>query len=80
MVLKKDLSDFVRSNSLRFFKLLNIPTDFLQKDIKEWEQDDSCKRGVVLSLRVVNDVAELGSCTNRSVGYSKLHTRAKEQK
>lgn len=80
VVLKKDLSDFVSSNSLRFFKLLNIPTDFLQKDVKEWKEDDSYKRGktVVSSLRVVNDVAERGVALMEE--YNKLHTRDEEQK
>lgn len=80
VVLKKNLSDFVSSKSLRFFELLNIPTDFLQKDVKEWEEDDSYMSGkaVVRSLRVVNDVAERGVALMEE--YNKLHTRDEEQK
>ncbi|GBM04390.1 hypothetical protein AVEN_35573-1 [Araneus ventricosus] len=62
VALKKDLHDFTLNNTTRYFKILNVPSGLLQKDKTEWKEDESYKKSkaIVGSLRVINDVVELG--------------------
>ncbi|CAH2101754.1 unnamed protein product [Euphydryas editha] len=59
---EKNIEDFVTSNTLRFFRILGIPSAFLQKEPRVWEEDEDYKasREIVRSMRVVNDIAERG--------------------
>lgn len=58
----KDLSFFVSSSSMNFFKTLELPHEFLNKDPKDWETTESYQaaRQHIKQLKVVNDVAERG--------------------
>lgn len=58
----KDLSDFVTSATMTFFKCLQLSADFLGKDPGEWAGDEEYRhsRCLVGSLKVVNDLAERG--------------------
>lgn len=55
-----DLSFFVTSNSLNFFKILGIPRDFLKKNPNEWPSLNSFQKGlnIIKHLKVINDSAE----------------------
>ena len=60
--LPKSLDGFVTRNSLEFFRILEIPSDFLQVDPTQWPSNESNKTAlnVVQHIRVVNDTAERG--------------------
>ena len=57
---KMKLSDFAEERSIYFFKLFDIPTDFLSKHPNDWETDkDFIKmKSYCLHLNSVNDPAE----------------------
>ena len=57
-----DLSDFVTTSTKRFFNILHVNEDFLQKDPLEWAADEKYQRSLdlVKSVRVINDLAERG--------------------
>ena len=59
---KRGLEQFCSSNSKRLFQLLQLPVEFLVKDVSEWEDDDCFKKALetVRVLAVVNDRAERG--------------------
>lgn len=77
---EKNIEDFVSSNSLRFFKILGISSEFLRKEPRLWEEDEDYKvsREIVRSMRVVNDIAERGVALIEE--YNKLITTDEEQK
>lgn len=54
------LATLATSNSLKFFNLLNIESDFLNHPVAEWADRVDYKRGreIAYHLRVVNDTAE----------------------
>ncbi|KAK3918138.1 Glyceraldehyde-3-phosphate dehydrogenase, cytosolic [Frankliniella fusca] len=54
------LSDLVTQNSMGFFKVLGIKSDFLSCPIEEWASREDYQEGkmVVTHLRVVNDTGE----------------------
>ncbi|GBM15622.1 hypothetical protein AVEN_95256-1 [Araneus ventricosus] len=54
VILKKGLHDFISTNTMRSFKILNLPPEFLQKD-----ESYKKSKSVVGSLRVSNNVVEL---------------------
>ncbi|CAF3748530.1 unnamed protein product, partial [Rotaria socialis] len=56
------LDNFVTSRSLRFFKSLQIDTDFLKQSPAQWKSCKSYLEGQekVRALQVVNDCAERG--------------------
>ncbi|KAJ8671146.1 hypothetical protein QAD02_002405 [Eretmocerus hayati] len=56
----KDMDSFINSSSLRFFKLFQIKTDFLQLRVESWDTNPDFLDGleVVRKLRVVYDIAE----------------------
>ena len=61
-IVGKDISDFVNSDTLKFFTKFGLPTNFLQKDPSTWCNDDEYKSisKKVCKLKSVNDVAERG--------------------
>lgn len=80
VILQKNLQDFVSGNTLRFFEILNLPSDFLETDVSTWSENESYKtcKSLVTSIKVVNDVAERGVALMEE--YNKLHTKDEEQK
>lgn len=52
--------DFFTTNSMKFFRILDISTEFLSEDPNTWESNDVYiqARNTVKSLSVVNDHAE----------------------
>ncbi|KAK3924257.1 Putative gustatory receptor 36b, partial [Frankliniella fusca] len=56
------LSDFASKNSLKFFTITQISTDFLVKDPADWSQDPTYCHGLELVKNIipVNDIAERG--------------------
>lgn len=80
LILNTNLEDFVSSNTLRFFNIAGLSSDFLKKDVELWNDDEDYKtaKAVVHSMRVVNDLAERGVALMEE--YNKLHTTNEEQK
>lgn len=60
--MKKDLSDFVTSNTIIFFIRFGLSQDFLNHSPAVWDDLDDYKEAlkIVKKLRVVNDTAERG--------------------
>ena len=56
------LCDFINADSSNMFEILRIPTTFLEKSVKKWEEDDgySFGRDVIGTLRVCNNSAKRG--------------------
>ncbi|GBP60380.1 hypothetical protein EVAR_91416_1 [Eumeta japonica] len=79
-ILEKNIEDFVSSNSMRFFQILGISSEFLDKNVETWQDDEGYQRGkqIVQSMRVVNDIAERGVALMEE--YNKLITTNEEQK
>ncbi|GBP85747.1 hypothetical protein EVAR_97243_1 [Eumeta japonica] len=77
---EKSIENFVNSNTLRFFTILGIPSTFLQKEPRLWEEDEDYKasREIVRSMRVVNDIAERGVALIEE--FNKIITSDEEQK
>jgi hypothetical protein len=71
---------FVTTQTLAFFNILQIPTEFLRKDPELWNEDDDYETGqrVARSLKVVNDVAERGVALIQD--FNEHFTRNEEQK
>jgi hypothetical protein len=59
---KMSVSDLVTKNSLKFFEILGLQTDFFKYPVSEWASRDDYQEGRQISthLRVVNDTAERG--------------------
>lgn len=76
----KRLENFVTSNTMDFFKTLELDTSFLNNPVHTWEEDEVYKKNksTVKSLRVVNDIAERGVALIEE--YNKLITVQEEQK
>ena len=78
---KKQLHDFVGSDSWTMFHLLEINSSFLNDPVSEWNNCDSYLHGkdVLSNLPVVNDAAEraLGLATEMSTNKT---PKSKEQK
>lgn len=76
---EKNIENFVSSNSLRFFQILGISSNFLKKDVETWNEDTDyvAAKNIVHSLRVVNDIAERGVALMEE--YNKLITSNEEQ-
>ena len=79
-ITEKSIADFVTSNSLRFFQILGISSQFLNEDVETWEDDSDFEaaKKIVHSMRVVNDIAERGVALMEE--YNKLMTVDEEQK
>ena len=58
----KGLHDFVTTSTARFFKILGLSEDFLQRDPSQWQHEVEYKKNkeVAQSVKVVNDLAERG--------------------
>ena len=54
------LEQFASKNSHKFFEILGLPLDFLNKDPSDWLTDDTYMRSfsIASKLRVVNDNTE----------------------
>lgn len=80
LIRTKELSDFVTSNTRRFFAITGFSSSFLIKDVSQWEEDDDYTsiKASIRCLKVVNDIAERGVALMEE--YNKLHTNNEEQK
>lgn len=78
-LLSFDLSDFISKKSLVTFQIFDLPTDFVDKNIESWTQDESYQENLVFfkRLSVVNDVAERGVALIEE--YNKCLTKNEEQ-
>ncbi|KAK5643968.1 hypothetical protein RI129_007813 [Pyrocoelia pectoralis] len=78
--LKRELEDFVTSNTLRFFTTTGVRSDFFEKDVEERENDEVYQsiKATVAHMRVFNDIAERGVALMDE--YNKLNTNNEEQK
>ena len=78
---KKQLKDFVGSDSWTMFELLEINSSFLNDPVSEWNNCDSYLHGkdVLSNLPVVNDAAEraLGLATEMNTNRA---PKSKDQK
>ena len=76
---KKNLEDFVTPKAMRFFKILHLDTNFLNKYPSLWSTTESFQfaKSIVKSLRVTNDNAERGVGLVKS--YNRLLTKNEEQ-
>ena len=76
----KGRHDFVTTSTSRFFRILGLPEDFMQKDPSEWEQhqDYIKNKALVRWIKVVNDLAERGVALMQE--FSGSLTRNEEQK
>lgn len=77
---KKNLEDFVSSNTKRFFSITGISSDFIEKEVEDWDADKEYmkSKGIVKSLKVVNDIAERGVALIQE--YNKILTLNEDQK
>ena len=78
---KKQLKDFIGSDSWTMFNLLEISSSFVNNPIQEWDTCDSYVHGkeVLSNLPVVNDAAEraLGLATEMNTNRA---PKSKDQK
>lgn len=85
----KKLSDFITTNSIKFFDRLNLSKSFLVIDPSKWHDHKDFKNAVeiVRKLKVVNDIAERGvklmqdynkKLTTKELEYQKLLQVVKE--
>ena len=74
------LEDFVTSNTLRFFQIMDLPCSFLDIGVDNWDtnEDYQSSKRTVVNLRVVNDLAERGVALMEE--YNKLLTNDEQQK
>lgn len=68
-----------KKKSLVTFQIFDLPTDFVDKNIESWTQDESYQENLVFfkRLSVVNDVAERGVALIEE--YNKCLTKNEEQ-
>ena len=80
LIRTKELSDFVTSNTRRFFAITGFSSSFLIKDVSQLEEDDDYTsiKTSIRCLKVVNDIAERRVALMEE--YNKLHTNNEEQK
>ena len=76
----KKLSDFVSSNTRKFFVALGVNQDFLEEDPNTWDTNDGYIQAQTKApqLKVVNDVAERGVALCQS--FNGVLTNQDEQK
>lgn len=74
-----ELTSFVTKDSLKFFKIIGEPRNFLNKHPREWPTDPeyAAALSTVSSLKVVNDAAE--RCVQLMTDYCKILTKDDEQ-
>mgnify|MGYP003492342303 FL=1 len=80
IISSKQLQYFVTENTQRFFTITGISSAFLQTDVESWKTNDdyNTDQTTVISIRVVNDIAERGVALMDE--YNKLHTNNEDQK
>ena len=80
IISSKQLQYFVTENTQRFFTITGISSAFLQTDVESWKTNDdyNTAQTTVISIRVVNDIAERGVALMDE--YNKLHTNNEDQK
>ena len=73
------LHDFVTRNTLKFFEILGLPVDFLEKDPNTWHENYGYldAEQIVRKLRVVNDTAERGVALIQE--YNAILTKDEDQ-
>ena len=73
-------NNFVTKSTNCFFTIVGISQDFLKVDPNEWENQPKYQEGkhLVLSMKVVNDLAERGVALIQEFNWSL--TRNEEQK
>jgi len=61
-VCNKNFAELISGYSLRFFKILNIDSEFLKEEPDKWPENEAFQSicSQLKTLRVVNDVAERG--------------------
>lgn len=59
---KKEISDFINTDSNHFFEWLELNDEFLGEDPEDWDQSEAYKKSqsIVKKMKVVNDIAERG--------------------
>lgn len=79
-IASKCLADFVTSGSTKFFRVMDIDTEFLAFDPADWHSKDSYAAAVrrVKGLQVINDFAERGVAMMQEFNLSL--TKSEEQK
>ena len=77
---ERNLEDFVSSNTGKFFQSLDLPSEFLNDDLADWDSIECfCKAcDIVKNVQVVSDNDERGVALMN--GYNKLITNNEEQK
>ena len=57
-----DISDYIGPDSIGFFTILGLDTDFLEESVKDWAASPTYQaaKAAVKNLPVVNDAAERG--------------------
>ena len=77
---EKTAANFVTQSSLRFFEILNLPTEVLAVDPQKWEGRVDYQKGLqfVRTMKVVNDCAEGGLDLMRT--YNGILTKNEDQK
>ena len=57
-----NISDYIRPDSIGFFTILGLDTDFLEESVKDWAASPTYQaaKAAVKNLPVVNDAAERG--------------------
>ena len=60
LIMTKELPDFVTSNTMRFFTIMDLSSAFLQEPVKDCSISESylAAQGIVKQLLVVNDIME----------------------
>ena len=81
VITNKCLADFVTRGSKKFFRVMDINTDFLGSDPAEWYNDESYIAAVrrVENLQVINDFAERGVAMMQEFNLSLTKTEAQKQ-
>lgn len=77
---ENNMSDFVTSNTMKFFTRFGIDTEFLAQDPATWlERDDyNDARNRLKNMKVVNDSAERG--VKLMTDYNKILSKNEEEK
>lgn len=79
-VKKAELWDFISVNTMAFFEILNVNTDFLRVAPKNWKQLKSYKEDYerLKNIKVVNDLAE--RCVSLMSEFNNSITSNEDQK
>ena len=80
-IASKCLADFVASSSTKFFRVMDINTEFLALDPADWRSKDSYAAAVrtVKGFQVSNDYAQRGVAMMQGFNISLTKTEAQKQ-